>query len=240
MYKTEIDNILFKNNLKLSFLLPDKKGKRKIIELSEFLAGTNSKIMYIKSGSTGHTFKGMINSDNKQINYAIKVSAYPRKKKYGYITNINRPENVDIYILELLSKLQDKTPHLITPYGSFFSSIYPLMELNIQKNKKFEEFKKNNDDNMYHKKVSILISEWAYKGDLHEYIRKTVKKKKDTRFLKIILFQIIYTLAVIQQEYPSFRHNDLKLNNILVQKNTDRKKSIFINSMKLFHSKSQI
>ena len=42
-------------------------------------------------------------------------------------------------------------------------------------------------------------------------------KKLDLIYWKVILFQIIFTLAVIQKKYPGFRHNDLKANNILVQ-----------------------
>jgi serine/threonine protein kinase len=34
----------------------------------------------------------------------------------------------------------------------------------------------------------------------------------------VLFFQVISTLAVIQSKYPSFRHNDLKANNILVHK----------------------
>ena len=33
-----------------------------------------------------------------------------------------------------------------------------------------------------------------------------------------ILFQIFSALAVIQTKYPGFRHNDMKANNVLIQK----------------------
>ena len=33
----------------------------------------------------------------------------------------------------------------------------------------------------------------------------------------MIFFQILSVLAVIQNKYPGFRHNDMKANNILVQ-----------------------
>ena len=33
-----------------------------------------------------------------------------------------------------------------------------------------------------------------------------------------IFFQIISTLAIIQTKYPTFRHNDLKANNVLISK----------------------
>ena len=50
-----------------------------------------------------------------------------------------------------------------------------------------------------------------------EYIRKN----KDTLTVKewrVIFFQILSALSVIQNKYPGFRHNDLKANNILIQK----------------------
>ena len=39
-----------------------------------------------------------------------------------------------------------------------------------------------------------------------------------TKEWRILFFQIISVLAVIQKKYPTFRHNDLKANNILLQK----------------------
>jgi hypothetical protein len=35
---------------------------------------------------------------------------------------------------------------------------------------------------------------------------------------KVLMFQLISCLATIQSKYPNFRHNDLKSNNVLVQK----------------------
>ena len=39
-----------------------------------------------------------------------------------------------------------------------------------------------------------------------------------TKYWRVIFFQIISVLAVIHKKYPNFRHNDLKANNILLQK----------------------
>jgi hypothetical protein len=49
---------------------------------------------------------------------------------------------------------------------------------------------------------------------------KNSKKKEDavhvvTLFLKRIIFQIIFTLAIIKEDYPGFRHGDLFIRNIL-------------------------
>ena len=47
---------------------------------------------------------------------------------------------------------------------------------------------------------------------------------------RVILFQVISVLAVIQAKYPGFRHNDMKANNILIhniQRSQDSKKFIY-------------
>ena len=51
-------------------------------------------------------------------------------------------------------------------------------------------------------------------GDLLEYIRNK-HSEINFKFWKVIFFQILSTLAVIQAKFPEFRHNDLKANNIL-------------------------
>ena len=59
------------------------------------------RLLYIKSGSTGHTFKGVFpppNVNNKP-NYAVKVVAYPKKEKYGDMFNPIRPENTELLIV---------------------------------------------------------------------------------------------------------------------------------------------
>ena len=41
----------------------------------------------------------------------------------------------------------------------------------------------------------------------------------------MLFFQLISVLAIIHSKYPEFRHNDLKANNILIQKIDNRKKN---------------
>ena len=65
--------------------------------------------------------------------------------------------------------------------------------------------------------MSILISEWANRGDLLDYMRNNYKNFSPIHW-KVFFFQIISVLAVIQSQYPSFRHNDLKANNVLVHR----------------------
>ena len=60
----------------------------------------------------------------------------------------------------------------------------------------------------------VHFAEWAKYGTLNDYFGLGVEALN----IKFYFFNIIYTLAVIQRVYPSWRHNDLHLKNILVQK----------------------
>lgn len=184
------------------------------------------KLTYIKSGSTGHTFKGTIKTEDgtNNIDYAVKVVAYPKKKSYGTMYDIRRPENAELLMIRLLSYFIVKgcTPHITLPIGTFYTSIEPftnLIENNFVKsnNKKYQEFVEKYQKGGYYDTVSILISEWANRGDLLDFIRKNYKEFT-TLHWKVIFFQIISVLAVIQSKFPSFRHNDMKANNILIHK----------------------
>lgn len=61
--------------------------------------------------------------------------------------------------------------------------------------------------------MSVLVSEWSAVGDLLDYA-----KQHDVSALewKVLFFQIVHTLYSIHAVFPSFRHNDLKLNNVLL------------------------
>ena len=211
------------NNTDIQVIL--NKQKHDINNFIKNIGGVGGKLKYIKSGSTGHTFKGMSRADDGTIiNYGIKVVAYPKKDKYGTINNIKRPENAELMMIRLLSYfvINKQTPHIVLPIGTFNTGIETFVNLldtdMITTNReKYEDFVKNYKKGEYHDTVSILISEWANMGDLLDFIKKTYLEFKLIDW-KVIFFQIISVLAVIQTKYPSFRHNDMKANNILVQK----------------------
>ena len=230
----------FMDNRKIDYVV-DYRNKNVVIDINTYMPSNkknllvrkkefaddiftvlDSKIVYIKSGTYGHTFMGYFCDKQKNINfkYAIKIVAYQKKEKFGDIYNDNRPENAEINMLKLLSffVVMKRTPHLILPISSFNVSIEHIirfMEKNNNKEKKYVEFLENYKKGMFHNNVSILLSEWADKGDLLDYIRKNANSMTLIEW-KVILFQIISTLALIQHIYPAFRHNDLKANNILL------------------------
>ena len=195
---------------------------KKTYDFNKVITKIGGKLLYIKSGTTGHTFKGICNPNSDiNINYAVKIVAYPKKEKYGDINDAKRPENAELLIIRLLSYfvINRQTPHIVLPIGTFNTTIDPFVSLsknNIVKNKKYDAFVKRVEKKEYYNEVSVLISEWANGGDLLDYIRKNYQNFK-TRHWRVIFFQILSVLAVIQKKYDSFRHNDLKANNILVQ-----------------------
>jgi len=194
---------------------------KKYIEFGKAIEDLGGKLLYIKSGSTGHTFKGvhLPPNDNKQ-SYGVKIVAYPKKENYGDMYNIKRPENVELLMIRLLSSfvINKETPHIVLPITTFNTSIKPFLKLtddNIVNSKKFDIFIEKYKKGEYYNNVSVLVSEWANSGDLLDYIRKNYKTFKVKEW-RTIFFQFLSVLAVIQAKYPAFRHNDLKANNLLV------------------------
>jgi hypothetical protein len=195
------------------------------INLFKFLIEIGARLHYIGSGATGHTFMGEIIKENETVfKFAMKVSAYPKRETYGAITNITRPENAEIMMLRILSYfvMKNKTPHIILPIITFTTDIkmflamsnYGYITHNVEK---YEEFVERAKNGHYEKTVSILLSEWANRGDFLDFLRNRYNNFKLIHW-KVFFFQIISVLAVIQEKYPQFRHNDMKANNILVQK----------------------
>jgi len=195
--------------------------QKKAFDFNQIINEIGGKLQYVKSGTTGHTFKGIsFNDKDKTINYGVKIVAYSKKDSYGDVNFSNRPENAELVMLKLLSEfvISGQTPHIVLPIGSFNTSITPFVKLakTFSESKKFEQFLEKYEKKEYYDEVSVLISEWANGGDLLDYIRDNYKTMKVKEW-RVIFFQILSVLAVIQKKYPAFRHNDLKPNNILVQ-----------------------
>ena len=215
-FKNSTESFEYPNNTEdIRDLLP-----KKYIDFGKAIMELGGKLLYIKSGSSGHTFKGVHLDSNDKTSYAVKIVAYPKKENYGDMYNIKRPENTEILMIKLLSYfvLNKQTPHIVLPITTFNTSIKPFLELtrsNVVNNKKFEQFIERYEKGEYYQNVSILISEWANGGDLLDYIKKNYKYMK-TKHWRIIIFQILSVLAIIQAKYPGFRHNDMKANNILI------------------------
>ena len=203
---------------------------KKILDARNLFLSMNVKLRYLKSGTTGHTFKAISKFD-RNVAFAVKVCAYP-KDDYGGMNNLGRPENAELRMLKLLSYFVIKkcTPHFVLPIGTFNTSITNfikvpgnIIDLNDEKNEMYKKFIERYHEGEFEDFVSVLISEWCNGGDLLDYIRKNYSTMTLKHWI-VIIFQILFTLALIHQKYPAFRHNDMKANNILVQL-TDIKKN---------------
>ena len=207
--------------------------QKKDFNFNNIINQIGGRLEYIKSGTTGHTFKGIIINGGEEINYAVKVVAYPKKEKYGNIYDISRPENAELMMIKLLSYfvVKKRTPHIVLPIHTFYTSIKHFINL-IKENvadakdekgndSKYAEFVEKYQKGEFYNEVSILISEWENNGDFLDFMRKKYNRFT-LKHWKVFFFQIISVLAVIQSKFPSFRHNDLKANNVLIHK-TDAK-----------------
>ena len=216
-FKSESDNLINSSSVEDIRNLLSKK----YIDFNKAIQQLGGKLLYIKSGSTGHTFKGVYPPpNNTKPNYGVKIVAYPKKEHYGDMYNIKRPENAELLMIKVLSYFVRKkqTPHIVLPIATFNTSIKPFLNLskdNIVNNKKYDTFLKKYKKGEYYNNVSVLISEWANSGDLLDYIRKNHQSFKLKHWISLF-YQFLSVLAIIQAKYPGFRHNDLKANNLLV------------------------
>ena len=155
----------------------------------------------------------------------------------AHIDNPKRPENVELKMAYILTDLVNKnyTPHIAKYVMGFRCSKADLEHVfddnhNTSINKYYEEKKHISIDTVLDRcsdEYIVYIAEWANGGDLLTYIIQpnyfATRQVDDTKMvtltalrLKTLLFQILYTLATIQEVYPAFRHNDLHIGNILI------------------------
>ena len=122
--------------------------------------------------------------------------------------------NTEYTVNSILSKLvsNNVTPHICMLYGET-----TLME---EKHKEiigaFINRYKKKDKDILLDMSKVLMMEWADLGDLTDYIQANCRKWTIDTW-RALFFQMLAMLASIQEYYPSFRHNDLSLANILVQ-----------------------
>lgn len=142
-----------------------------------------------------------------------------QKLEIFFKNNSNFSQNAELRMIYLLSNFvkNKETPHINLPILGFRCNLDTLFK---ETRLHSPSLKKN--VNM----SNILLSEWCRNGSLRSFLDKQDSKFKK-KILSVILFQIIYTLFVIQVKYPNFRHNDLRLDNILVQKSNSELPSLY-------------
>jgi len=126
--------------------------------------------------------------------------------------NPNNSVNVDKIIAYLLSDLviHKKTKNIMININNFDVKVKDL-ELFLRKYK---------DIKLDQKRIlSVSIREHFYKlATLHEHLDQDLSVDN----LKDVIFQVLNALTVIHSVYPSFRHNNLTIDNILVYRMNEK------------------
>ena len=188
--KITIDDIKVTNTKETDEILKElNKGKYSYINYDE-----KETIIYLKQYSDTYPI-------------TIKIGIYKKDTE-----ELNNPSNNDALFSYLLSQIviNKKTNHILLPIVNFdieFDKIEHLIKnipiyTSIKEKVDFEEISKT---------FSVRIREHFFKSKLlKDYL------DEHTCDYKPLLFQVIHTLAILQKEFPGFRHNNLTLNNILI------------------------
>ena len=166
----------------------------------------------------------------------LKMKIIPYEKKYittkDYINDLTIIENNEVTIHKILNNLLvlKQTPHINMHISNYYTNLENLIKLNFidsSMNLQLENFYRYADfDNKYKNddfcvNCIVKISEYCDKESLLDFIKKHYKKFTLLHW-KSLFFQVISVLAVIQSNFPSFRHNNYKPNELYVLK-TDNK-----------------
>lgn len=164
----------------------------------------NTSIKFIKKNGLKYIFK---RSGVYDCN--IELSLYQDNDNKNEIKNKN--EMMKLLLSEFLS--YDQTKHIIIPIFNLDIKLKHLQPF-LNKFNMNEDINKLNNENP-NNYIKINITEHFFK---QSYLNDFLNENNDIseNDMKLLLFQIIHTLAIIRTKYNGFSHNNLTLNNILV------------------------
>lgn len=184
-------------------------------------------VLYNETLETCHTYSDVLNDPSHLIDHSPKLG----NGTYGEVLSLRDKSGKDVAVMKvtacgplmigfihspfrsenieprLLNWLWNKfvatgiTPHIIAPLGDH--AIVNAVTWRQQRE----------DDDCTSSLVYFM--EKASAKTMRHYLGY-IGKVGFTRRLKVLLFQVCYTLGAIQIAYPRFRHNDLKDDNILL------------------------
>ena len=179
-------------------------------------------IVKVGSGGEGVVFVGCIDEscDNKvSVKVGTAMQSAPGEKNPR---NWNTSPGVQEFKItkDIWNKCHEKSPHIIMPYAQFTCTPqeafvgwnHPGLRRAVQNTTGDGTIKRIENT----ERLIVSYYEFYNGGSLFDWLDRHSSSvtEKDCR---AILFQIIYTLKVIYETVPSFRHNDIHLENILVK-----------------------
>ena len=183
-------------DVKVSNILKNYEGA----ELTNLINSVfNRDITYLYKNIKKYTFK--INDIVNGVDIVLKD-----------INNINtllNNDNMNKVMTYLLSDLviKKKTKHILMNIFNFTLK-YDEIKIFLEKYLSDETISKSN------KLISVELREHYFKMDnLFNILNDKLIEVTDND-MKILIFQVLHTLAIIQEKYPTFKHNNLDLKNI--------------------------
>ena len=209
-------NIEFKKKLKyLENIRHEIKKKRILFDESKERFGLDELSQLIKVKNTseikGYPFKGsksIYNKITRGINFGLKI--VPIETKYD---KIEHPCNLENLILkELTDNIINKN---ISPHFTYYLGTQKVT--NKSRALKMLNLKRLEIENKIRTHSNMLISEFVEGGSLDNWVFNIYENDNEISDEQwcILVFQLIYTIAIIQHYYKMM-HNDFHYGNILI------------------------
>lgn len=171
----------------------------------------NSSIVF-KDNVKGVPFKFVCKRLNIDNNGAVLLKVLPSEEGISFDNSM-----IEILICKLLTQdilMADISPCITFYYDSF---------LNVPNDSKcFSKLKLTNTetDVILKDTSNVLITEFLPEKDLYAWVESVYDENLTDDDWRSIIFQVVYTLSVLQDKYK-FEHNDLSPLNVLVLDNNE-------------------
>ncbi len=177
---------------------------------TELLTGKFKKVDYIDDLNTLILKRY---SDGKDKSISLYITPYINENEIDSLDDMNNNDCLFSYILSklVISQPTPKTRHIALPIINVDIDYAQMNDILNAYDDINDNYIKMMDDEKISHIFSIRVKENFFKSiTLKEYILS------EQLNIKNLLFQVIHTLAVLQKEYPGFRHNMLSPVNIYV------------------------
>jgi len=153
----------------------------------------------------------------------ISIGSYSSNPNYGSENDLGREEMINIAMMYMLSEtvINDKLNHILLPIMMFDISGEKIKKLIPDITTYFKELDDKHD-------LYVLITEHYFKmTTLREYLKNNLNKMTLNDW-KCLFFQVLYTLAKLNEKFNKFRHNSLDLDAIFIyEKKEDNNNDIY-------------
>ena len=170
----------------------------------------NDKLQYIKNVITPYGRKYIMKKISDPYSVDLSFFIYTNDEN----NNLSSSQNINKRMMKLLSDLltNDVSQHILLQILNIDVQLMDIEEL-INNYSELKSLMPS--DNIQNKIVSIGITEHFFKMmTLADYLDDGLLSKWKSLDYITLIFQIIHTLAVIQNRYPTFRHNNLNIKYI--------------------------